>query len=79
MSKAQEVLGTQPARQSGHVHWAVHGNRGKQLILSLDGHFSADYFTNKIGITIIIDVFWGGKKEEFIGKRRLCFLLSLFK
>ena len=60
ISEAQEVLGTQPARQSGQVHWAMHGNRGKQLILSPNGHFSVDHFINKIGITIIIDVFWGG-------------------
>ena len=79
ISEAQEVLGTQPARQSGQVHWAVHGNRGKQLILSPNGHFSVDHFINKIGITIIIDVFWGGGGEEFIEKRRLCSLLSLFK
>lgn len=79
ISEAQEVLGTQPARQSGQVHWAMHGNRGKQLILSPNGHFSVDHFINKIGITIITDVFWGGWGEEFIEKRRLCSLLSLFK
>lgn len=78
MSKAQEVLGTQPARQSGQVYWAVHGNHGKQLILSPNGHFSADHFITKIGITIITDVFWNGRREEFIEKR-LCSLLSLFK
>lgn len=80
MSKAQEVLGTQPARQSGQVHCAVLlGNHGKQLILTSNGHFSANHFIKKIGLTIVIDVFWGDRREEFTEKRRLCSLLSLFK
>lgn len=79
MSMAQEVLGTQPARQSGQVYWAVHGNHGKQLILSPNGHFSADHFINKVSITIITDVFLSGRREEFIEKRSLYSLLSAFE
>lgn len=48
-------------------------------MLRPNGHFSADHFINKIGITMIIDVFLSGKREEFIEQRSLCSLLSLFK
>ena len=77
MSVAQEVLGTQPARQSGQVYWTVHGNHGKQFMLGPNGHFSADHFINKIGITIIMVVFLSRRKEEFMEKKFTLFAFTL--
>lgn len=69
MSTEQEVLGTQPAKQSGQVYWAVCGNHRKITYTQFNGCFSADHFINKIVITIIIDVFLSGGGKSLLKRK----------